>query len=143
MSRDFKDKNQPLDKVIELGSIDRWLRGIAEIVPHPIDPGHSFTQERDMHAKSSSFGMEHLDANVHVLPFNSRDLINDRDIEGMKGFLRLMNAAARRDVRVDVASVHGDALEITFAPDEPFSQSKAFGASYVNVIPAFFGGPRR
>ena len=141
MSRDFKDKSLPLDKVIELGSIDRWLRDIAKMVPKPADPGNSFSQERDLHSVIPGYEVTALDPNMHVLPFASRDLITDSDIGRMKGFQSLMATASQKNVRVDIASINGDAIEINFEPDEPFSRSRAFGASYANVLPAIFGGP--
>ncbi len=141
MSRDFKDKSLPLDKVIELGSIDRWLRDIAKIVPKPADPGHSFSQERDLHSVVPGYDVAALDPHMHVLPFASRDLITEADIERMKGFQSLMATASQKNVRVDISSVNGDAIEINFEPDEPFSRSQAFGVSYANVLPAIFGGP--
>lgn len=142
MSKDIKDKSLPLDKVIELGKIDRWLRGIADLVPHPSDPGERFSQERDLHAKVPGFDVAALDSNHHVLSFNSRDLIGDKDIEGMRGFGMVMKTAAQRNVRIDVSSVNGDALEISFDPEETFARSRAFGASYANVLPVLFGGPK-
>lgn len=138
MSRDFRDKSLPLDKIIELGSIDRWLRGISDIVPKPSDPGHSFSQERDLHSVSG-IEVTHLDANMHVMPFASRDLIANCDIECLRGFQSLITASSKNNVRVDIKSVNGDALEVLFEPDEQFSRSMVFGASYHNVLPAMFG----
>lgn len=142
MSKDFKDKSLPLDKVIELGKIDRWLRDLAGLVPHPTDPGEKFSQERELHASVPGFEVARLNSNHHVLSFNSRDLIADRDIEAMRGFGMVMKTAAQRNVRIDVSSVNGDALEISFDPEETFSRSQAFGASYANVLPVLFGAPK-
>lgn len=140
MSKDFRDKKLPLDKVIELGIIDRWLRGIAKIVPKPSDPGHKFTQERDLYAVSPAMLSVPLDSNLHSLAYASRDLIEERDIEAMRGFQSLMNIARQKDICVVVTSKNGVALEISFDPEAPFSRSVAFGASYSNVLPAIFGG---
>lgn len=138
MSKDFKDMKSVHQRMMELGSIDRWLRGVAGIVPQPSPPDYSFSQERDMH---SITGLEvaYLDSNLHILPFGDTGKVADDEIEKMKGFRDIVNAASQNNVRVDIANVSGSALEISFDPDEPFSRSRIFGASYANVLPALFG----
>lgn len=138
MSKDINDMKSVHQRVMELGSIDRWLRGIADIVPQPVPPDFSFSQERDMHSLT---GLEvtYLDTNLHILSLDDANAVADEEIEKMKGFRDLVNAASHQNVRVDISNIGGSGLEIAFEPDEPFSRSRIFGASYTNVLPAFFG----
>lgn len=138
MSKDINDMKSVHQRVMELGSIDRWLRGIADIVPQPTPPDFSFTQERDMHT-ITGLEVTYLDTNLHVLSLDASSALEENEIEKMKGFRDLVNAASHNNVRVDVSNINGSGLEISFEPDEPFSRSQIFGASYTNVLPAFFG----
>ncbi len=139
MAKDIKDLSLPLNKVIELGQVDRWLRGIATIVPHPTDHSDDVLQERELHASLPGLTVAVLDCNAHILPFAETNLVEQSDITRMKGFQQLIQSASRSNVRVDVDSVGGAALEVNFEPDEPFSRSLVFGATYANVIPAVIG----
>ncbi len=139
MAKDIKDLSLPLNKVIELGQVDRWLRGIADIVPHPTDHSDDVQQERELHASLPGLTVAVLDSNAHILPFAETNLVEQSDITRMKGFQQLIQSASRSNVRVDVDSVGGAALEVNFEPDEPFSRSQVFGATYANVIPAVIG----
>lgn len=139
MSKDSKGQSAEFKRVLELGAVDLWLRGLADLVPKPSDPDYGFSQERDLHSVMPGIEVAHLDTNVHILPFAAHNIVGDRDIERIRGFQSLMATASQKNVRVDVENVNGDALEVTFDPDEPFSRSRAFGASYANVLPAIFG----
>ena len=139
MAKDIKDLSLPLNKVIELGQVDRWLRGIANIVPHPTDHSDEVLQERELHASLPGLTVAVLDSNAHILPFAETNLVEQSDITRMKGFQQLIQSASRSNVRVDVDSVGGAALEVNFEPDEPFSRSQVFGATYTNVLPAVIG----
>jgi hypothetical protein len=143
MAKDFKDLSLPLNKVIELGQVDRWLRGIADIVPQPTDHAEQVMQERELHASLPGVTVAVLDSNAHILPFAETNLIEQSDITRMKGFQQLIQSASRSNVRVDIESVGGAALEVIFEPDEPFSRSQVFGATYANVIPAVIGAKSR
>ena len=136
MSHDFSNIKLPLQKVIELGQIDRWLRGIAEIVPHPAPSEPRFSPERDMH--SGALTVVPQDFNTHILAINAKSLVGTDDIERMVGFRNLLSAASKQNVRVDISSADGKSLEVSFDPDEVFSRSRVFGASYSNVLPAIF-----
>lgn len=139
MAKDFKDLSLPLNKVIELGQVDRWLRGIADIVPQPTDHTQEVMQERELHASLPGLTVAVLDSNAHILPFAEGNLVEQSDITRMKGFQQLIQSASRSNVRVDIESVGNAALEVNFEPDEPFSRSQVFGATYANVIPALIG----
>ncbi|HYD18381.1 MAG TPA: hypothetical protein VEF76_07875 [Patescibacteria group bacterium] len=139
MSKDIKDMSLPINRFIELGQVDAWLRGIADIVPHPAETGDKVMQERELHASVPGLTVNVLDSNLHVLPLADRHLIDSEDITRMKGFHNLIHAASRNNVRVDIENIGGSALEVAFEPDEPFSRSLVFGATYANVLPTLFG----
>ncbi len=136
MSHDFSNIKLPLQKVIELGQIDRWLRGVAEIVPHPAPVDARFSPERDLH--SNGLSVVQQDFNTHILTINAKSHVGTEDIERMVGFRNLLSAASKQNVRVDVNSEDGKSLEVSFDPDEVFARSRVFGASYANVLPAIF-----
>lgn len=143
MAKDIKDLSLPLNKVIELGQVDRWLHGIADIVPQPTDHSDDVMQERELHASLPGVTVAVLDSNAHILALAETSLIDQSDITRMKGFQQLIQSASRSNVRVDIESVGGAALEVNFEPDEPFSRSQVFGATYANVIPAVIGAKSR
>ena len=123
--------------------MDRWLRGIADIVPQPTDHSDDVMQERELHASLPGVTVAVLDSNAHILAFAETSLIDQSDITRMKGFQQLIQSASRSNVRVDIESVGGVALEVNFEPDETFSRSQVFGATYANVIPAVIGAKSR
>lgn len=135
MSYEFSDLSLPLQKVIDLGEIDRWLRGVAEIVPQRSAalPGAAFGADMPLPEVA-----EH-DFNTHTLYFGNSHLITTKDIERMVGFRQLLAAASQQNIRVDVDDMGGGQMEVSFTPDEVFSRSRIFGASYSNVLPAIFG----
>jgi hypothetical protein len=137
MSKDINNLELPLQKVLDLGKIDSWLRGIVQLIPRPVDPACRFSQEKDMH--SAALEVTHQDFNTHALAYGTHDLIETADIEKMEGFRRVVNACSKADVRINVALLAHGALEVSFDPDEAFARSEIFGASYANVLPAMFG----
>jgi len=138
MSYEIKELKLPLQKVIELGTIDRWLRGIAKIVPLRATPAAA----KDAEAEVGGLSSLRQDFNTHTLSINRSSLVGTDDIERMVGFRSLLNAASANNVSLNVSSVDGAALEIAFDPDKNFSRSHIFGASYANVLPAAFTGRR-
>lgn len=137
MSQEFSDLSLPLQKVIDLGEIDRWLRGVAGIVPQRSaptpDPVPADTALPLIEVSVQDF-------NTHTLYFGNSHLITTADIERMVGFRQLLTAASQQNIRVDVSDLGAGQMEVSFAPDEAFSRSQVFGASYSNVLPALFGG---
>jgi hypothetical protein len=124
MSSDIRSLSLPLQKVLDLGEVDRWLRGMAKITPLPSAPAAS--------AELSGF-------HTHNLHFGSGDAIESGDIESMVGFRHLLAAASKQNIRMDVDSFCRGHLNVTFVPDQPFSGSVIFGRSYANVMPVLFG----
>jgi hypothetical protein len=135
MSKDIKDVELPLQKVIDLGEIDRWLREILPMMPR--NTGDHIQQERELH--SAGYEVTHHDFNTHTMAYGTHDLIESTDIEKMVGFRRLVTACSQANMRVDVSLLGHGALEVAFNPEESFSRSRIFGASYANVLPVMFG----
>lgn len=129
MSNRFNGISLPLQKVIDLGEIDRWLRGVAEIVPGRIISSSSSVC-------SLSDGAH--DFHSHSLHYGNSHLITERDIERMVGFRQLLASASQQNVRVDIDDHGGGHLEVCFTPNEPFRRSRVFGACYTNVLPVIF-----
>lgn len=129
MSNRFKGISLPLQKVIDLGEIDRWLRGVAEIVP-----GRSFAAAPTVRPLSDGAH----DFHSHSLHYGNSHLITERDIERMVGFRQLLASSSQQNVRVDIDDHGGGHLEVTFSPQEPFRRSRVFGACYTNVLPVIF-----
>lgn len=136
MSHEFNGLSLPLQKVIDLGEIDRWLRGVAGIVPQRSIAVPDAAGAVDMQAAAHDF-------NTHTLYYGNSHLITTGDIERMVGFRQLLTAASQQNIRVDVDDLGGGQIEVAFIPDKAFSQSRIFGASYSNVLPALFGHPKR
>lgn len=139
MSQDFKDLSLPLQKVIDLGEIDRWLRGVAEIVPQrnaPVD-----TQAVPAPHNQSDLTLQNF--NAHTLYFGNSHLIDGTDIERMVGFRQLLTAASQQNVCVDITNMGSGHIEVAFDPHAPFSHSRIFEASYANVLPVIFGRPSK
>lgn len=132
MRNNINEIELPLQKVIDLGEIDRWLRGIAQIVP-----------QQDMRKGRNGIPNAMHDFNRHIMSYAAHGLIGDADVERMVGFRQLISASSKNNVRVDITAPAAGALEVNFGPHEPFSRSRVFGASYANVLPALFGSLRR
>lgn len=122
----FNDLHLPLQKVIDLGEVDRWLRGMTQVVP------------RSIYKKSPEDGIE-LD--VHTFPFG-KATVDKGEIERMIGFRQLIAAASGKNVRIDMA-IDESGLEVSFQADKTFSESQLFGASYANVLPVLFMDRRK
>src|SRR5690554_3290940 len=106
MSYEFSDLSLPLQKVIDLGEIDRWLRGVAEIVPQRC----AAPPEDDDDIPSAPDTTAH-NFNTHTLYFGNSHLITTRDIERMVGFRQLLAAASQHNIRVDVDDMGGGQME--------------------------------
>lgn len=135
MSRDINNMELPLQKVIDLGEIDRWLREILPMMPRTT--GDNIQQERDLH--SAAYEVTHHDFNTHTMAYGTHNLIDGADIEKMVGFRKLITACSQANMRVDVTLLGHGSLEVAFNPEESFSRSRIFGASYSNVLPVMFG----
>ena len=129
MSNHFKGISLPLQKVIDLGEIDRWLRGVAEIVP---------CRSRSTDPPDTALSGPDHDFHSHSLHYGNSHLITERDIERMVGFRQVLSSASQQNVRVDIDNHGGGHMEVSFTPEEPFRASRVFGACYTNVLPVIF-----
>ena len=125
-----------MQKVLSLGEIDRWLRGLVHLVPkhennHSLLPPHTDGME-----------VEFLDVNTHIMPYDT-PLIENEDIERMHGFRQLVAACSQANVKVDMALPGHSAVQVVFEPAESFSRSMIFGTTYANVLPVMFGAKNR
>lgn len=132
MSKDISNMELPLQKVIDLGEIDRWLREII-----PVMPRNSGDNPPDI--RTAAYEVTHHDFNTHTMAYGTHNLIDNVDIEKMVGFRRLVTACSQANMRVDVTLLGQGNLEVAFTPEEAFSRSRIFGASYANVLPVMFG----
>jgi hypothetical protein len=120
MSGNTKGLHLPLQKVIELGKVDGWFRGMSNLTPVAVQTAEDLLEGT-------------YDLNTHVLTYGS--LITPDEIAKTIGFRRLLQSCARNDVRVEISAVDAETLRVHFDPPEPFSKSIVFGARYTNVQP--------
>ncbi|MFH1158881.1 MAG: hypothetical protein V1721_08430 [Pseudomonadota bacterium] len=116
MLNDIKGLRLQIQKAIDLGEIDRRLRGISEVTPRFLD-----TASRP----SSTFL---YDAYSHTISYASP--IRRDEITNMVGFRKLLHACFREDVMLTVKSPDIRTLNIRFEPTSHFSESSVFGASH-------------
>lgn len=138
MSKDFKHLKPAVDKTINLGIIDNWLRGVCGMVPESVHKKQATVQEQEIDGVEVTF----LDANTHTLCFGSHELIKESDIEKMVGFAQLVKTCSQSNVRLDLANMGQGNLVVDFTPEEPFTKSEVFGAKFTNVLPGVFGMKR-
>lgn len=105
----------PLREILELGKVDSWLRGIADITPR-------------------SLPEQPYNMNLYTLAF-SGILIGPKNIHKMSGFQKLLKASLRNDVRVDVRLSNEGSIEVQFDPESSFSKSTLFGEAPARVLP--------
>lgn len=138
MVNDFSKLKLPLQKMIAWGEVDRWLRGIADLTPTAAEANYHISQEEDLHTAQHIDVIYH-DFNTHNLSYDTQGLISTDDIEKMVGFRQLITACSKNNVRLEIATPGQGNLEVSFDPEQLFSSSRIFGASYANVLPALFG----
>ena len=103
-----KKLSPQMNKIIRLGEIDRWLRGLADMV-----------------AKHASALPMHMD---HLLPKSAGDL-SQANIEDTIGFRRLIASCALKNTGLQVEMSQDDNLNISFPDGKEFSDSVIFGVS--------------
>ena len=135
MSKDLNNLDLPMQKVLSLGEIDRWLRGLVHLVPKP-EKAHAEP------AQTEGMEVEFLDVNTHIMPYDT-PLIENEDIERMHGFRQLVAACSQANVKVEMALPGHSAVQVIFEPAEAFSRSMIFGTTYANVLPVMFGAKNR
>lgn len=123
MSGKYKSISHEMQRVLDLGLIDRWLRGMTDIVPQPSPRGDP---------DGEAF-------NTHLFTVGADSDIGQNDITGMVGFRQLLTTCAKQNVRLDSDILPDGHLRIAFEPSQGFRASRIFGATYSNVTPASFG----
>ncbi len=149
MSFDTKYLRPILQKVIDLGEIDLWLRQKAEAVPMATNAPPSKT----VHGMDN-IGERHF--NTYALSIVSSAAISTDDIEGTKGMKDLVRACKKKNVALDIVRVGeggenpGEVnLEVALDPDRPYAESRVFDRgikyfenTYGNVVPVSFSAKK-
>ena len=119
MSNEISGISAKLQKIIDLGMIDSWMRGLRDVVPSSSNTPPDF--------------------NRHVLAYGSHEDIREHDMTAMVGFRQLIAACSKNNICVHIDSLPEGHIRIEFKPDLKFSSSRVFGVSYTNVLPTIFG----
>ncbi len=130
MASNFNRLKLPLQKFIDLGLTDRWLREIADIIPRraPQIPEIPGAETSDADSLQPGY-----DFNTHITHYTAT--IAPEEIREMIGFRKLLQACARSNVKIGIEISPAKVLKVRFDPSTPFSQSIVFGVSYTNVLP--------
>lgn len=120
MANKYKSLGQEMQRVIDLGLIDRWLRGLGDLVPRA-----------DMHDEDGF--------NTHLIAFDSCDSIAAEHIQPLTGCRQLLAGCSQQDVAIEMDFLPDGHLCVAFKPEAAFSRSRIFGASYHNIVPVAFG----
>lgn len=123
MANKIKSLGYEMQRVIDLGLIDHWLRGLSQITPRPLS--------RDPADFADDF-------NTHLIAFDSTDSITADHIQNLTGCRQLLATCNKHDVFVEMKFNEDDHLSVVFQPEHQFKKSVVFGASYHNVLPTLF-----
>lgn len=112
-----------MQRAIDLGLIDNWLRGLSQIVPRPL----------------SRQAQDYLDDfNTHLIGYDCVDGITITDLQNLTGCRQLLAACSKNNISIEIKTNKDGYLSVSFKPELEFKYSKVFGASYHNVSPALF-----
>lgn len=128
MANKIKSLGHEMQRVIDLGLIDHWLRGLSQIAPRPI------SRDPDDYAD---------DFNTHLIAYDSIDSIDAAQIQNLTGCRQLLATCNKNNVLVDLKISNDGHLSVAFQPEFEFNKSTVFGASYHNVLPTLFSRPAR
>lgn len=123
MADKIKALGHEMQRVIDLGLIDNWLRGLSQIAPRPVS--------RDAADYADDF-------NTHLIGYDCVDSIKPDHIQNLAGCRQLLATCSKHDVFVEVKFSKDGYLSIKFQPELQFNNSVVFGASYHNVLPTLF-----
>lgn len=121
MSSYINELRLPLQKIINLGQIDQWLRGMSSIAPRPSPHAVELCPQPV------------CDLNTHITHYTAA--VEKGEIEKTTGFRQLLQTCARNNVKVNIESTGEQRLRVHFEPSAPFSKSTVFGVSYANLLP--------
>lgn len=128
MANKIKSLGHEMQRVIDLGLIDHWLRGLSQIAPRPTS--------RDPADYADDF-------NTHLIAFDCVDSIQASHIQNLAGCRQLLATCSKHDIVIDLKISNDGHLSVTFRPELEFKHSTVFGASYHNVLPTLFARPAR
>ena len=123
MANKIKSLGHEMQRVIDLGLIDHWLRGLSQITPRPIS--------RDAQDYVDDF-------NTHLIAYDCVDSIDAAQIQNLAGCRQLLATCSKNNVLVDLKISNDGHLSVSFQPECEFKRSTVFGASYHNVLPTLF-----
>jgi hypothetical protein len=106
-----KGRKLPLQKIINLGIVDHWFRGLSVLTPQ-----HG---AHDMPPHDDTYNF-----NRHILHHGTE--LTRAEIEKSAGFKQLVQSCSKNDVCVDISGGM-DELEVLFMPERGFSDSCVFG----------------
>lgn len=121
MGTKYKSLGHEMQKVIDLGLIDHWLRGLHDLVPR----------------RASANDPDGF--NTHLIAYDCIDSIEPAHIQNLTGCRQLLAGCSRHDVGIDIHLLPDGHLCVAFQPERQFRNSTVFGASYHNVLPTLFG----
>lgn len=128
MANKIKSLGHEMQRVIDLGLIDHWLRGLSQIAPRPV------SRTAEDYAD---------DFNTHLIGYDSVDSIDAAHIQNLTGCRQLLATCSKNNIFVDLKMSNDGHLSVTFQPELEFKHSTVFGASYHNVLPTLFTRPAR
>lgn len=128
MANKIKSLGHEMQRVIDLGLIDHWLRGLSQITPRPVS--------RDAQDYADDF-------NTHLIAYDCVDSIDAAQIQNLAGCRQLLATASKNNVYVELKIIDDGHLSVTFHPELEFKRSTVFGASYHNVLPTLFARTQR
>jgi hypothetical protein len=120
MPNKYNGLSAQLQKVIDLGLIDSWMRGAAQLAPH-------------------AGAVAHKEFDTHVLYVGTCENIGNEDISATVGFRQLLTTCSQHDVKIDITALSDGHLCVAFDASKDFTHSRVFGARYTNVLPVLFG----
>lgn len=122
MANKYKSLGHEMQRVIDLGLIDQWLRGLGDMVPRA-----------DMHDEDGF--------NTHLIAYDCVNTIEPAHIQALAGCRQLLDGCTRRNVAVEMDLLPDGHVVVAFRPEDNFNASRIFGMSYSNVRPVSFGAP--
>ena len=122
MANKIKSVSLEMQRVIDVGLIDCWLRGLCDITPRP------------RHGQPADDG----GYNTHMIYFDSAEAIGSADIIKMTGLGQLLTGCTQHDVGVNIKLADEHHLRVEFKPELSFAATAVFDTAYGNVVPTVF-----
>lgn len=107
--------SETMQHFIDLGLIDSWLRGLANIVPHRQETSH-----RTSPLLAGDF-------NTHMVGYENPDIISAEKITHLRGFQSLLQKARQKNIAFSCYNASEGYLKIVFHPEKGFTETRIFG----------------